>query len=194
MVITYNKLVKADGKAPDELEKSIANAFIELANSEDLKGRLTELYFVGAQEHEFAGKKAIIIYVPVPQLKEYQKLHSRLVRELEKKFGGKHVVFVAKRRIINKPLRGKNRVPLKQKRPRSRTLTSVHENILNDLVYPAEVVGKRIRYKLDGKQVLKVHLDRGQQTNVEHKVDTFVSIYKQLTGKAVTFEFPEPLF
>lgn len=49
MVITYNKLVKPDGKAPDELEKSIANAFVELSNNEELKGRLTELYFVGAQ-------------------------------------------------------------------------------------------------------------------------------------------------
>lgn len=85
-------------------------------------------------------------------------------------------------------------MPLKQKRPRSRTLTAVHENILSDLVFPAEVVGKRIRYKHDGKQLLKVHLDRGQQTNVEHKIDTFMSVYKKLTGKAVTFEFPESLF
>lgn len=76
----------------------------------------------------------------------------------------------------------------------SRTLTSVHEAVLNDLVYPAEVVGKRIRHKLDGKQIMKVHLDRSQQTNVEHKVDTFISLYKYLTGKTVTFEFPEPLF
>uniref|UniRef100_A0AC34FMR7 40S ribosomal protein S7 n=1 Tax=Panagrolaimus sp. ES5 TaxID=591445 RepID=A0AC34FMR7_9BILA len=194
MAITYNKLVKPEGKAPDELEKQIANAFTELSNAEELKGRLTELYFVGAQELESNGKKTIIIYVPVPQLRDYQKIHARLVRELEKKFGGKHVVFVAKRRIINKPLRGKNRTPLKQKRPRSRTLTAVHDAILSDLVFPAEVVGKRIRYKLDGKQLLKVHLDRAQQTNVEHKVDTFTSIYKYLTGKAVTFEFPEPLF
>lgn len=49
MAITYNKLVKPEGKAPDELEKQIANAFTELSNAEELKGRLTELYFVGAQ-------------------------------------------------------------------------------------------------------------------------------------------------
>ncbi len=41
------------------------------------------------------GKKAIIIFVPVPQLKAYQKIQTRLVRELEKKFSGKHVVFIA---------------------------------------------------------------------------------------------------
>lgn len=41
------------------------------------------------------GKKAIIIFVPVPQLKAYQKIQTRLVRELEKKFNGKPVVFIA---------------------------------------------------------------------------------------------------
>lgn len=41
------------------------------------------------------GKKAIIIFVPVPQLRAYQKIQTRLVRELEKKFNGKPVVFIA---------------------------------------------------------------------------------------------------
>ena len=52
----------------------------------------------------------------------------------------------------------------------SRTLTHVHEMILEDLVYPAEIVGKRIRIKLDGSRLIKVHLDKAQQTNIEHKV------------------------
>ena len=47
------------------------------------------------QEVEVQGKKAIIIFVPVPQLRQYQKIQTRLVRELEKKFSGKHVVFIA---------------------------------------------------------------------------------------------------
>ncbi|KAI1724799.1 ribosomal protein s7e domain-containing protein [Ditylenchus destructor] len=194
MVTAYAKLVKPDGKAPEEVEKQVANALAELSNSAEIKGQLNELYFVGAQEYEFGQKKCIIIYVPVPQLRDFQKIHQKLVRELEKKFSGTHVVFVAKRRILPKPLRGKNRKPLKQKRPRSRTLTAVHDAILSDLVYPAEVVGRRIRVKLDGKQILKVHLDKTQQTNVEHKVDTFSSVYKRLTGKDVVFEFPEPVF
>ena len=47
------------------------------------------------QEVEVAGKKAVVIFVPVPQLRQYQKIQTRLVRELEKKFSGKHVVFIA---------------------------------------------------------------------------------------------------
>ena len=115
-----------------------------------------------------------------------------------------------------KPTR-KTRNKSKQKRPISRTLTTVHENTLNDLVYPAEIVGKRTRVKLDGSKLIKVHLDKGQQTTVEHKVnkrnslrdsfklfkliffslypkvETFTSIYKKLTGKDVHFEFREVL-
>lgn len=51
------------------------------------------LFFL--QEIDVQGKKAIMIFVPVPQLRAYQKIQTRLVRELEKKFSGKHVVFIA---------------------------------------------------------------------------------------------------
>merc|ERR1712117_402061 len=137
-------------------------------------------------------EQAIVIFVPVPQLKAFQKIQVRLVRELEKKFAGKHVVFIAQRKILAKPTRKANK--LKQKRPRSRTLVSVHNALLDDLVYPAEIVGKRTRIRLDGSRLFKVHLDKTQQTNIEHKTETYSSVYKKLTGKEVTFEFPEPIF
>lgn len=57
----------------------------------------------------------------------------------------------------------------------SRTLTAVYDSLLEDLVFPAEIVGKRIRVKLDGSQLIKVHLDKNEQTNIEHKVYFFIS-------------------
>lgn len=128
--------------------------------------RATEWYLI----HYFIQFQAVIIYVPVPKQKAFQKIQTRLVRELEKKFSGKHVVFIAERKILPKPQRN-TRNPLKQKRPRSRTLTAVFDAILEDLVFPAEIVGKRIRVKLDGSQLIKVHLDKNQQTTIEHKVN-----------------------
>jgi len=191
MLTATTKLVKQGDQKPTELETQVAQTLLDLEATTDLKAQLRELHITGAREVDIAGgKKAIILFVPVPQLKNFQKIQSRLVRELEKKFSGRHFVLIASRKILPKPTR-KNRMGLKQKRPRSRTLTAVHESCLNDLVYPAEIVGKRIRVKLDGSRLIKVHLDKSQQTTVEHKLETYTSIYKKLTGKDVNFEFRE---
>merc|ERR1711942_64943 len=187
MYSTNAKIVKAGGEKPDEFVQSISQALL------DLKTQLRDLHVTAAKETDVGGgKKSVIVFVPVPQLKEYRKIQTRLVRELEKKFSGRHFVFVAQRRILPKPMKNSRNVQ-KQKRPRNRTLTSVHSAILDDLVFPAEIVGKRMRVKLDGSRTTKVFLDKAQQTQVEHKVGTYTAIYKKLTGKDVAFEFPDIL-
>merc|ERR1712221_25213 len=99
------KIKKPGGAEADEVEQSISQAIFELEMNSDLKASLRELYITGAKELEIAGKKMIIIFVPVPQLKMFQKIQVRLVRELEKKFSGKHVVVIAQRKILPKPSR-----------------------------------------------------------------------------------------
>lgn len=175
------KVVKSGGAEPDAFEQSIGQALLELEMNSDLKPQLRDLHITRAREVEFGSKKAIVIYVPVPKQKAFQKIQTRLVRELEKKFSGKHVVFVGERKILPKPRRGRPD-PNKQKRPRSRTLTAVYDAILEDLVFPAEIVGKRIRVKLDGSQLIKVHLDKNQQTTIEHKVN-LISTKKKLYSR-----------
>ena len=61
------------------------------------------------------------------------------------------VVLIATRRIVRPPKKGSA-----VQRPRSRTLTAVHDAILEDVVFPAEIVGKRIRYRIDGSKIMKV--------------------------------------
>lgn len=115
-----------------------------------------------------------------------------LTRELEKKFSDRHVLFVASRRILPRPKRSnRSRTSQTQKRPRSRTLTAVHDAILTDLVYPVEIVGKRLRTREDGSKVLKVVLDEKERGGVDYRLDTYTEVYKRLTGKGVNFEFPQ---
>jgi small subunit ribosomal protein S7e len=49
----------------------------------------------------------------------------------------------------------KNRTS-KQSRPFSRTLMSVHDSTLEDVVYPTEIVARRTRVRVDGAKIQKV--------------------------------------
>merc|ERR1711908_25919 len=131
---------------------------------------------------------AVIVYFHYRCWKTVRKVQGRLLRELEKKFGKRHVVFVANRTILNTNFRRKGM----KIRPRSRTLTSVHESILEDVVGPTEIVGKRTRIGVDGSKLMKVMLDPKDKDkeNVEAKLETFSAVYKKLTNKEVAFSFP----
>merc|ERR1712007_151495 len=100
---------------------------------------------------------------------------------LEKKFSGTTVLIIAQRTILGKSFARSHKTS--GLRPRSRTLTAVQDAILDDIVYPTEICGKRTRCKVDGKRILKVYLDSKDQANVKERTDTFTSVYSKLTNK-----------
>ena len=182
------KIFKGPDATMSELEESVARAFVELeVTNKDLSGDLKDLFITSAKEIDCGAKKAVIIFVPYRLHGKFKKIQSRLIRELEKKFSGKHVCFVAQRTILSTQY---GRLKPGQVRPRSRTLTSVHENILEDIVHPTQIVGKRIRCRADSSKLLKVYLDPKDVKEVEYKLKTFASVYKKLTNKSVEFMFP----
>ena len=89
--------------------------------------------------------------------------------------------------ILGKPGR---RSRVKQPRPHSRTLTAVHDSILEDLIFPSEITGRRTRIGTDGSKLIRCFLDSKDSTSLEYKLDSFSSVYRRLTGKEVVFEFP----
>ena len=180
----------APAAEPTALDRTVAKALFELQTSaqSELAAELQVLQFYGARDVDLgAGRKAIVIIVPVPQLKAWRRIQSRVTRELEKKFSDQSVVLVGMRRILPKPSRGQK---VKQVRPRNRTLTAVHNAWLEDMVYPTEIIGQRLRVKTDGSKLVKVLLDPRDQSLVEGKLEAFAGVYRKLTGKAVSFEFP----
>ena len=120
--MSKTKIVKAGGAEPDEFEASVAQEFLNLEvwmlnwnqidsffrffcllyaiqiAATEMKGDLQHLHLTAAKELELdGGRKAIILFVPFRQLKDYHKVHPRLVRELEKKF---RYVRVSKSTIV----------------------------------------------------------------------------------------------
>ena len=73
--VMFGKVVKPNNGTPDELEKSIGEALLDLEVNSDLKTQLRELYITGAKELDVGDKKkCLIIFVPVPLLKQFQKI------------------------------------------------------------------------------------------------------------------------
>eukprot|EP00928_Gymnodinium_smaydae_P045981 TRINITY_DN305_c0_g1_i1.p1 TRINITY_DN305_c0_g1~~TRINITY_DN305_c0_g1_i1.p1 ORF type:complete len:212 (+),score=66.76 TRINITY_DN305_c0_g1_i1:60-638(+) len=185
------KILKEKGAAPTELEEEVAKVLfdIEVAPSSDLRADLKDVQISAAKEVEVKNGKAVVVHFPFRVWKNVKKIQGRLIREMEKKFSKRHVVFVANRTILDKNFRRKG---LKV-RPRTRTLTGVHEAVLEDVVGPTEIVGKRTRISVDGSKLLKVFLDPKDKDKdqVDSKLSTFAAVYKTLTNKEAAFMFPE---
>jgi small subunit ribosomal protein S7e len=83
-----SRIVKAKGQSANEFELSVAQELQNIeASTSDLKAEVVGLSITAAKEVELdGGRKAIVIFVPFRQLRDYHRIQSRLVRELEKKF------------------------------------------------------------------------------------------------------------
>lgn len=184
------KLVKAKGEAATELELKIASELETLEKSAghfktDLKG----LHFTKASQIEFeGGRKAVVVFVPPPMLKDFRKCQVPLVQELEKKLGSMQVLLVANRTMVPPGLWQRSKM-LSGVRPRSRTLKNVQDSLLDDLLFPTEIAGKRTKVKTDGSRLLKVILSKKDQDANDGKTEGFRTVFKKLTNRDVTFEF-----
>ena len=95
----------------------------------------------------------------------------------------KTVIVVANRTIISQSAKHHP----SQMRPRSRCLTSVHKEILNDVVFPSNITGRSIRVTLDGKKHQKVLLDPLDKDIMEEKIDAVMHCYHKLTTHKIAW-------
>jgi small subunit ribosomal protein S7e len=184
------KLFKKSADKPSQLEDSVAKELHHLENSSsEWKNDLKDVYISNVKDIEFTakGKKSkpvYLVYVPFPCLKVVNKLHKRLVPELESRLKAQ-VLVVAKRTIQSRW----QKTHKSQKRPYSRTLTAVHDAVLEDLLQPANIIGRRIRHRLDGSTVNKIILDQNDKDLIDERLDAIAYVYKKISNKDIVFEY-----
>lgn len=184
MSFTASRKIKKDIKDVTPLEKRVAEVFLDL-EQKDAIGEEAKLFYINSvREIALDGKKAAVVYVPYPLLKAFQK-QPDIVRTLEKKISGVTFVVVGDRTIMKKQLRCN---PLmKERRPRNRTLTAVHDAILSDIVSPVHIIGKRTQHKVGASARLQVVLPTSAKTDIDNRLSTLSKVYGALTGKHTEF-------
>ena len=180
-----SKVVKAKGVSISQLEQQVARVISEIQVAE-IAEEVKNLTLAAVKEVQVTPqKKALVLFVPFRQHRKFQKIQKRLIVEVEKKFPNTHVLMIAQRTILSENMARWTNTKL----PHSRTLAAVQEAILHDIVSPSRIVGKRVRFKTDGSQVLKVFVDKKDTKEMEEKLATFSAVYKRLTSRAVEFTF-----
>ena len=181
------KLRKSARKQPSGLEDEVARAIYDLEmNNRKLKNALTPLHINSAKEIDAGrSRRCVVVFYPLRFMRKIRKIQAVLGSELEKKFAGKQFVFISQRKIQQRP----ENVYKLQNMARSRTMATVQDSILDDLVFPADVVARRTRFTVDGNRQLKVYLDNKEKERVESRLDAFSAVYKRITGKDTVFGF-----
>jgi len=182
------KLRKAKRTKASPIENEVAQALFQLEMThKTLRECLPRFHVNTAKEfeHPTNNKKGLLIFYPLRFVMLVRKVQKTLVGELEKRFPGRVVLLVAQRKIAKRP----NDVYKLQEVQRSRTATAVNEGILNDLIFPADVVGRRWRFRTDGSRIMKVYLDARIQKKLETRLAMAAYLYKKLTHRLVSFGF-----
>merc|ERR1712066_670237 len=178
------------GREPTDLEKEIAKVIFDLAqSSSESREDFKNIYIAGAREFSINSigkreKRVVLIYVPYPSLKSAQKLHYKIVLAIQKK-KSVQAFTTAKRTILSRW----HKVHHSQKRPRSRTLTSVFDSILDDLLVPGNITARRIRHKMNGKLLYKIWVNEENRAYLEERVDAISQIYESLTHRKIDVGF-----
>ena len=182
------KTVKRAPVSKATLQVKAAIKEIESKASKEIQEHLKQLNIVSASFVKVDdNKKAIAIVYPRTLTATLHKVQAKLTKDLEKKFDGHVVVFIAQREI--RPKTNPHHA-FKVNRQRPQTLTAVHEAMLHDIVYPSEVVGERLRVRVGGSKLKIVLVDSKEKANVEPRLKAYAAVYKKLTGNNTSFEFP----
>jgi len=182
-MLTQNKDNK--NRNLNEVAKNLTTA-LQSIQDPDLKKDLESIKIDNAAEVPTSdNKRCFLVQVSEESIGTLKKVHQELVKKLESRFSNP-VVIVPNRKKINGNLYRRYRGT---KVPRNQTLTKVYDEFLEDILYPADIVGKRIRFPKHKGRVFKVQVDKVDKEAVEYKLSAITASYKALTNRELQVEF-----
>jgi small subunit ribosomal protein S7e len=188
MLCNSEKLSNKNKSTVNEITKNLTTVLGKIQDSNsNLKKDLEAIKIEGANEITINdNKKCYLVQVNESSIKNLQNVHSDIVKKLEDHFNVP-VLIVPYRKTINGNLYRKY---IGKATPRTKTLTAVYDNLLEDLLYPATIVGRRTRFQKGKNKLFKVHVDPIDKESVEYKANAIATTYKALTNRELVIEFP----
>ena len=170
-----------------EIQKNLSNEFEKIKDTEkDHKAELETLKIEHANEVQMEDEqKCFLIQISTQNLPGFKKVHALLTKKLEDHLSNTVIIIPARKRVNGKEYRNF----ISKKVPRDRTLTAVFDGYLDDILYPATIVGKRIRYPAGKTRTYKVLVDPLDKETVEYKLPAMTACYRALTNRKLEIEF-----
>jgi len=184
-----DKLSNKNRATVNEITKNLTTVLTRIQeNDQNIKKDLENLKIENANEISIGSdKRCYLVQVNESSVKNLHNVHSDIVKKLEEHFSTP-VVIVPYRKKINGKLFRKFRG---NKVPRDKTLSAVYDSYLEDLLYPATIVGKRVRYPKGKSRLYKVFVDPFDREHIEYKINAITACYKGLTNRDLVVEFPQ---
>jgi len=185
-----SKIIKKGDEKVTELDEDIGKSLTMLEQKGDVSLRgifLNSTECVKFKMADASENQYLLVRIPFRSLAPYRKVAAAVIDHLEAQFKWP-VIVVANRTIISK--RAKHHPS--QMRPRSRTLKAVHAAMLQDIVSPSNIVGRRQRATMNGALFEKVYLDPLDQQEMAEKCEHLSHAYQKLSTHKVAFEFAKP--
>jgi small subunit ribosomal protein S7e len=188
MLCQSEKLSNKNKTTVNEFTKNLTTVIGRIQdNDPNMKKDLDALKIEGANEITLPdNKKCYLVQVNESSIKNLQNVHGDIVKKLEEHFSVP-VLIVPYRKTINGNL---YRRYIGKQAPRTKTLTAVYDNLLEDLLYPATVVGKRTRFSKGKNKVFKVFVDPLDKDMIDYKTSAIASTYMALTNRELVIDFP----
>jgi len=176
---------KTDSNKINDSVTKIFNDFTE--SSSEHKEDMKNIKIENVSEFKYEENKTfVLVTVNESAVKSLQKVYVDLVKRLESTLGKPVLVIPSRKTVDGK----KYRKFIGKKVPRTKTLSYVRENLLEDLLYPATIVGKRTRYPRGQQKQLKVLVDSVDKEVLSSKTSAICVGYKSLTGHELSIDFP----